>query len=571
MRTVTAATSRHALMRKRRAAPSFLIPLGGADANAAGLGALPTRTQWAVAAGLMLLLAVAATAHAAPAPTLTGGPGGQGYLDTISSQFQAATTGWMTTAQGYAFKIFTALAAMDLSWWGIKQVLKKNDLADFIAGATLKIASIAFFYTIVKYAPMWMPLITSSFMDMGQAIGGSSAATASPSGVMSMAFSVVHQLYEVYNNAPGGITNIGTNLFLAIIIAVTSLLALIGFGLVALQLLMTLIETYLVGGAGLVMLGFTGSGLTSSFGEKYIGYLVSVGIKLLMIYAIIGLGQNLINSELAYIAQYTGKSLPPTDLLTVGVSMLIYGVIGMQAPGLAGSLMNGSPNMSLGNVAGGAAAIAGGIAAAGVAGAAGYASAAKGLDRMAGLVGAGAGGGSGAGGAIAGAEKLAALGQATGAAGKPAGGMMGSIGGGAKGGGASTPAPSSGTPGGSLGGVSGAGANTARLGQASQAMMEGKGISGPSSTPLPSSAPSASAQPAPAPSVPPKGPLDALGAPSGESGSADLSKAASNSDREPFDVLKDNLGKVASTKDDIARHEGGGGSGIQIRLGHVEH
>ena len=548
MRTVTAASSRRAF---------------------------PTRVQWA-ATGLILLLVVAATAHAAPAPTPTGGPGGQGYLDTISSQFQAATTGWMTTAQGYAFKIFTALAAMDLSWWGIKQVLKKNDLADFIAGATLKIASIAFFYTIVKYAPTWMPLITSSFMDMGQAIGGSSAATASPSGVMSMAFSVVHQLYEVYDKAPGGLLNIGTNLFLAIIIAITSLLALIGFGLVALQLLMTLIETYLVGGAGLVMLGFTGSSLTSSFGEKYIGYLVSVGIKLLMIYAIIGLGQNLINSELAYIAQYTGgKSLPPTDLLTVGVSMLIYGVIGMQAPGLAGSLMNGSPNMSLGNVAGGAAAIAGGIAAAGVAGAAGYASAAKGLDRMAGLVGAGAGGGSGAGGAIAGAEKLAALGQATGAAGKPAGGMMGSIGGGAKGGGSISGgaggSASSGRPAGALAGSGAAGGNTARIGQASQAMMEGKGISGPSSTPLRPAAPSAPPQPAPAPSAPPKGPVDALGAPSGESGAADLSKAASSSDREPFDVLKDNLGKVASTKDDIARHEGGGGSGIQIRLGHVEH
>jgi type IV secretion system protein TrbL len=529
--------------------------------------------QAAALAGLMLLVVAVTTAHAAPAPTPTGGPGGQGYLDTISAQFQAATTGWMTTAQGYAFKIFTALAAMDLSWWGIKQVLKKNDLADFIAGATLKIASIAFFYTIVKYAPTWMPLITSSFMDMGQAIGGSSAATASPSGVMSMAFSVVHQLYEVYNKAPGGLLNIGSNLFLAIIIAITALLALIGFGLVALQLLMTLIETYLVGGAGLVMLGFTGSSLTSSFGEKYIGYLVSVGIKLLMIYAIIGLGQNLINSELAYIAQYTGKSLPPTDLLTVGVSMLIYGVIGMQAPGLAGSLMNGSPNMSLGNVAGGAAAIAGGMAAAGAAGLAAYASGAKGLDKMAGLLGAGSGGGaSGAGGAIAGAEKLAALGQMTGSGGgKPAGGMMGSIGGGAKGGGASTSAPTSGTPAGSLAGAGSVGANTARMGQAAQAMMEGKGIGGPSSTPLRPSGTPAPAQPSPAPSAPPKGPIDALGAPSGESGRTDLDKPPGKSDRDPFDVLKDNVGKVADTKDDIARHEGGGGSGIQIRLGHVEH
>ncbi|WP_449370022.1 hypothetical protein [Thiomonas sp.] len=34
-----------ALSRKRRAAPSFLDPLGGPDANAAGLGAL-THTRW---------------------------------------------------------------------------------------------------------------------------------------------------------------------------------------------------------------------------------------------------------------------------------------------------------------------------------------------------------------------------------------------------------------------------------------------------------------------------------------------------------------------------------------------
>ncbi len=572
-----------------------------ADTAASWRNFRPTAVQWALLAGLMFLVAAVSTAHAAPAPTPTGGPGGQGYLDTISSQFQAATTGWMTTAQGYAFKIFTALAAMDLSWWGIKQVLKKNDLADFIAGATLKIASIAFFYTIVKFAPTWMPLITSSFMDMGQAIGGAGAATASPSGVMSMAFSVVHQLYQVYNNAPGGLLNIGTNFFLAIVIAVTSLLALIGFGLVALQLLMTLIETYLVGGAGLVMLGFTGSGLTSSFGEKYIGYLVSVGIKLLMIYAIVGLGQNLINSELSYIAAYTipGNSLPPTDLLTVGVSMLIYGVIGMQAPGMAGSLMNGSPNMSLGNVAGGGAAIAGGIAAAGAAGVAGYASAVKGLDKMAGLVGAGAGGSaSGAGGAIAGVEKLAALGQATGAASSTAGasavGMMGSKGGSIGG------LPSGGGSGGVGGSVKGASVSpgVAGVGRASQAMMEGKGIAGTAGTPIgprlaqsgagasgPASGASSgtAARPAvglapaagqPGPSVAAKGSTDSLGAPTGASGQAGSEKegaAATDSDRHPFDVLKDNLGKVAATKDDIARHEGGGGSGIQIRLGHTEH
>jgi type IV secretion system protein TrbL len=517
---------------------------------------------------IAMLLGLVAVAHAgSPAPT--GGPGGKGYLDLISSNFQAATSGWMTTAQGYAFKIFTALAAMDLSWWGIKQVLKKNDLADFTAGATLKIASIAFFYTIVKYAPTWMPMITSSFMDMGQAIGGSAAASSTPSGVMAMAFSVVQQLYQVYDKAPGGMLHIGMNFFLAIIIAVTSLLALIGFGLVALQLLMTLVETYLVGGAGLVMLGFTGSGLTSSFGEKYIGYLVSVGIKLLMIYAIIGLGQSLINNELAYINNYiaSNSGIPPTDLLTVGVSMLIYGVIGVQAPGLAASLMNGSPSMSLGNVAGGAAAIVGGAAAAGAAGLAGYAAGVGGLQKLADRVGMGAAGVAGAGaagGGGAGVDRLAALSSATGAGSRPgaAGGISGAM-------------PSAAGPG--TGSTAGAALSpaVAREGQAAQALTQGKGRAESSGTPMGTggeASSSSASDPATAPSVAPKGPVDALGDPAAQArGAPWASEAATERDkrRNPLDVLKDQTMSLIDKKDDIARHEGGGG-GIQIRLSHHE-
>ncbi len=81
--------------------------------------------------GLFLLASVAEAA--------TTNPGGSGYLDTIAGNFSSATTGWMTTAQGYAKHIFASLAVLDLAWWGIKNVLKKNDLADFIGGATLMV------------------------------------------------------------------------------------------------------------------------------------------------------------------------------------------------------------------------------------------------------------------------------------------------------------------------------------------------------------------------------------------------------------------------------------------------
>ncbi len=495
------------------------------------------------------------------AQAATTNPGAAGYLDTVAGNFQSATAGWMTTAQGYALHIFGMLAVLDLAWWGIKNVLKKNDLADFIGGATLKISSIFFFYTIVSYAPTWMPLITSSFMTMGQGIGGTGGAT-TPSGIMSEAFSVISTMWTTVQNQFTW-DHLGQDMTFALVAVITAIFGLIGFGLVALQLFMTQIEMYLVGGAGLVMLGFTGSGLTSSFGEKYIGYMISIGIKLLVIYAIVGLGQTIITDETTYINNWANNPAP-LDLLSVGATMLIYGVIGMQVPGLAGSLMNGSPNMSLGNVAGGAAAIAGGVAAAGAAAVAGAAGAAQGLAKMAEMVGAGAGGTGGAAGGVGGS--LDALGSMTGGASQGAGSGMGS-----------------GTGAGSSGGESamgsGSGATSSASGMGGTAGSAG-GNSAPTTAPTSSageSMPSAGVQPVTGSaqvSVPDNGTTDALSAPVSGNGArtSDSSIVSGKENQQPnhWKTMGEQLGKLADKKDDIARHEGSTSGGIQIRLNHME-
>ncbi|MDA8093939.1 MAG: P-type conjugative transfer protein TrbL [Betaproteobacteria bacterium] len=524
--------------------------------------------------GLLFLLFAAATAHAATAAPANSA----GYLDSIANDFSTASVGWMTTAQGYAFNIFAGLAGLDLAWWGIKNVLKKNDLSDFFAGMALKVSSLAFFYTLIKEAPTWMPLILQSFTKMGQGIGGASAASMTPSGVIGEAFSVIDKLWAAFQAQPGGITHLASNFLVAMIVAITSVLVLVGFSLVALQLLMTLIESYLVGGAGLVMLGFTGSGLTSTFGEKYIGYMISVGIKLLIIYAIVGLGGKLIDNEIGYINNWmtSSKNMPPMDLLSVGTSMLMYGVIGMQVPGLASSLMNGSPSMTLGNVAGGGAGIAAGVAGAGAAAVGAYAGAVGaaqgGLSKLAGLVGAGSGGsGASAAGGIGGTDKLASLGAMTGA-GAPGGGIGGSKGGSgpigglggasAKGGSGGGAAPAAGGP----GAMTGAGAPGGAGSGGSGASPAGGGSSGMSARFQGGTAGAG-------PTAPATGGADALGAPAaagaGEAGRQAGQSGEDSKENSPWDVMKNGLGQAAGTKDDIARHEGGGG-GIQIRLGHSE-
>jgi hypothetical protein len=84
--------------------------------------------------------------------------------------------------------------------------------------------------------------------------------------------------------------------------------------------------------------------------EKYFGYAISVGVKLFTIYLIIGFGDSFTQAlkdtiAAAYAAHPEGPSFG--DYLGVGGASLFYGVTGYMAPGLAGSMLNGTVAMSL--------------------------------------------------------------------------------------------------------------------------------------------------------------------------------------------------------------------------------
>ena len=96
---------------------------------------------------------------------------------------------------------------------------------------------------------------------------------------------------------------------------------------------------YIIIGGGALLLRFNGSKWTQVFAEKYLGYAVSVGIKLFALYLIVGLGQNLANTWVTRL----GASTPETAI-QVGVAALIYGAMGIMVPGMAGSMLNGSPS-----------------------------------------------------------------------------------------------------------------------------------------------------------------------------------------------------------------------------------
>ena len=368
-------------------------------------------------------------------------------LDTMANTFQAASSGWMTNAQGYAKSLFLGLAGLEFAWAGIQYTLRKGDLPDFLASVTLKVMGIGFFYSLLMEAPVWIPAVMNSFSRAGASIGGNGVPPMTPSGIIDQGIGIASQVVSSLNQSntssldvgqiiSSGGASLGNFMLSAIVIGLTGLLVIAAFTLVAIQLLVTLIESYIVIGGGMLMLGFLGSRWTLPFGEKYFGYAVSVGIKLFVLDLLVGAGGSLANAIVHHL-QTLGHPPGFTDYFAAGAASMGYGVLGFMAPGLAGSMMNGSPALSMGNAAAAASGIAGsGVSAAAKGGAAllGGTQAAKGLyDKTMGALKAG--------------EKAAG-----GIGGFPTGSMVGGISG----------ATSGGSGGGFAGGITGSGPSAPR-------------------------------------------------------------------------------------------------------------
>jgi type IV secretion system protein TrbL len=303
------------------------------------------------------LLPIAALADSEP--VCVPGAGQGGILTGLAHQFSTTTQPWMTTALHYAQGLFFALVAIEIAWSAITYVLQKDSLPDFVASLLLKILGVGFFFIVLQpqYGPVWIGDIISSFSQAGSAISGQVQLTPSdPSSVFNCGTDIANAMLESTSENQG--MTLG-NLLPMIEIVLTSMICALGvvlaFAIIAGQLLITLVESYIVIGAGVFMLGFTGSRWTLVFGEKYVGYAVSIGIKLFMLELIVGLGFDLGQQWGSLFAN--GIAPPETYIEVVGAA-LVFGFLAWQIPSLAASLMNGAPRMTLGSFVSTAGAVA---------------------------------------------------------------------------------------------------------------------------------------------------------------------------------------------------------------------
>ena len=363
--------------------------------------------------GLLLLLVDAAHAQVAQQGQAFGPiPYAQGALDTLNNDFAAHYQSWMSYTESVAKHIFAGLAMLELAYAGLKWLLQKNDVGDFLAGMLLKLVGLLFFYTVLTMAPSWVPTIINSLAGIGQSfVANGNGLT--PSALIGFGWTLAANIIASVSVPGGGFMAAVENLGVMIVGGLCGIIIIVAYGLMAVTLLMTLIEAYIVIGACAVMLGFLGSSWTTNWGEKYVSYAVTVGIKLMVAYLVLGIGSSLIQAQTndfrqAYQVAIQGdSSVPPaaqtpvgtsgaqlnsgpagqaeasikavTNSAPTGTSLLLQDVeqlasvafiislLSWHLPGIVATALSGSPTMSLGSAAGALMGAAGAIGAAGMA------------------------------------------------------------------------------------------------------------------------------------------------------------------------------------------------------------
>lgn len=266
----------------------------------------------------------------------------QNTPSAMLDQFRSVRTAWLNTAAGYANRLFGILALIEFAWTGAILVLERTDLHGWTAALIRKMMFIGAFFALLTFGADWIPRIIDSFQIYGQRASGLNSLA--PSDVLAIGLNVVGNLLSAAAES-GWMASFGTALAL-VFAALLSFLAFLG---ITVQLVVTLVESYLVIGAGFLFLGFGGSRWTAPYVERYIAFAVSTGVKVMVLYLLLGASLALTRNWAVAAEAIAASAQPAIDALDIAASAVLLLMICWNVPKMAAGILGGAPALTGGD------------------------------------------------------------------------------------------------------------------------------------------------------------------------------------------------------------------------------
>ncbi len=261
-------------------------------------------------------------------------------LNDIVRDYESVTTAWFTSLFPIAQDVFWTLVLIELIWSAIWWVVDREDGLGVVTALLRKVLAVGFFYAFLLNGGTWTRAVIRGFSQAGSAASG--LADLSPSGVFDQGLALANKIL----NAVEGL-GILESVFPSIVASLTALVVVVSFAIIAAQLLVALVESFIVIGAGVLFIGFSGARWTKFFTERYLSYVASVGVKLFVLYLIMGVGTS-IAARWVSVLDHGGFS--PIPFFYVMGGSLVFLFLTWHIPSVAAAAMVGTVHLSLADV-----------------------------------------------------------------------------------------------------------------------------------------------------------------------------------------------------------------------------
>jgi type IV secretion system protein TrbL len=128
--------------------------------------------------------------------------------------------------------------------------------------------------------------------------------------------------------------------------ALAAFVVALAYTAIAAQLVLVLVESYIVLGSGVLFLGFAAFRGTAAFAENLIAYTFGVGIKVFLLYLIVRLGSQIAQGWIPLIrsSDFFG---PVSPLLQVVGGAIIFAVLSIRVPNAVAARLSGGSSFGI--------------------------------------------------------------------------------------------------------------------------------------------------------------------------------------------------------------------------------
>jgi type IV secretion system protein TrbL len=250
---------------------------------------------------------------------------GATVLDNLTDAYRVASHAWLARLVPVARGTFTVLAGIEVAVSGIIYGFRRQALDDVAARFVLKFALLAFLLAVVTNVTAWLPPIVGGFAAAGETAIGATG-TVNPSDIVDIGVAIAGRLLTALD-VVGVLAHPATAVFAAI----SALIVIVAYVLVAAQLVLALVESYVVLTAGVVFLGFAACRATAGIADGFLTHVVRLGVRIFLLYLIVSLGSELSRGWVATISadQLFGPASPIGQVLA---GAIIFALLAVRIP-----------------------------------------------------------------------------------------------------------------------------------------------------------------------------------------------------------------------------------------------